>query len=131
MKDQIEYYEQKLNYEMDAWDLNDLIKKGQNVIAIDARSHESYLKEHIKGALSIPYRLMTVENTSHLDKETLYVSYCDGIGCNASTKGALNLTKLGFNVKELIGGLEWWNKDGYETEGTNPANSSSSTCGCS
>jgi rhodanese-related sulfurtransferase len=28
----------------------------------------------------------------------------------------LNMTKLGFNVKELMGGLVWWKQDGYETE---------------
>lgn len=46
----------------------------------------------------------------------MVVTYCDGIGCNASTKGALNMTKLGFRVKELMGGLEWWERDGYATE---------------
>jgi rhodanese-related sulfurtransferase len=24
--------------------------------------------------------------------------------------------KLGFRVKELIGGLNWWKRDGYPTE---------------
>lgn len=47
------------------------------------------------------------------DRRALIVCYCDGIGCNASTKGALKLLDLGFRVKELIGGLEWWKKDGY------------------
>jgi rhodanese-related sulfurtransferase len=60
---------------------------------------------------------MNTETTRHLDKTSVYVVYCDGIGCNASTKGALNMTKLGFKVKELIGGLEWWKFDGYATEG--------------
>ena len=48
----------------------------------------------------------------------LYVTYCDGIGCNASTKGALNMAKLGFRVKELMGGLDWWKRDGCKTEGS-------------
>ena len=60
---------------------------------------------------------MDPETTAHLDKDALYVTYCDGIGCNASTKGALNMVRLGFNVKELMGGLDWWIRDGYETEG--------------
>jgi len=60
---------------------------------------------------------MTLESTAHLDKEFLYITYCSGIGCNASTKGAVNRIKLGFRVKELIGGLDWWKRDGYETEG--------------
>ena len=61
---------------------------------------------------------MNAESTSHLNKDFIYVTYCDGIGCNASTKGALQLSKLGFKVKELIGGIQWWKLDGYATEGT-------------
>jgi len=29
----------------------------------------------------------------------------------------LNLARLGFRVKELMGGLIWWKQDGYETGG--------------
>jgi rhodanese-related sulfurtransferase len=56
------------------------------------------------------------------------VTYCDGIGCNASTKGALNMAKLGFRVKELIGGLDWWKRDGHKTECA--AGAKSADCGC-
>jgi len=53
-----------------------------------------------------------------------------GIVCNASTKGALNMTRLGFTVKELIGGLDWWKRDGYATEGRLASNGDKITCGC-
>lgn len=43
----------------------------------------------------------------------IIVTYCDGIGCNGSTKAALKLTALGFQVKEMLGGLDWWQRDGY------------------
>ena len=56
--------------------------------------------------------------------------YCDGIGCNASTKGALNLTRLGFRVKELLGGLDWWKRDGYPTEGEAGQQGDDTACGC-
>lgn len=117
MNEQISFYEQKLKYEMDPWDLHDALTKGEKVIVVDARSKESYQDEHIPGAINLHHRLISPESTSQLNKDLLYVVYCSGIGCNASTKGSLNLTKLGFNVKELIGGLEWWKRDGYETEG--------------
>lgn len=61
---------------------------------------------------------MRAETTSRLDKHSLVVTYCDGIGCNASTKGAVNMLQLGFRVKELIGGLDWWKRDGHKTHGT-------------
>lgn len=130
MKDQVLFFEQKLQFELDSWDLNEALKRGEKVVAIDARSVESYAKEHIPGAINIPHRTMTVESTAHLDKSILYVTYCDGIGCNASTKGALNMVKLGFQVKELIGGIDWWKRDGYQTEGTLANKGKVIVCGC-
>jgi rhodanese-related sulfurtransferase len=60
---------------------------------------------------------MDEKSTRHLDKDFVYVIYCDGIGCNASIKGALNILQLGFKVKELMGGIEWRKFNGYATEG--------------
>jgi rhodanese-related sulfurtransferase len=117
MKDQINFYESKLAFEMDPSDLFAALNAGENIVVVDARQPHGFEAEHIPGAVNIPHRTMNEETTKNLDKNVLYVTYCDGIGCNASTKGALNMAKLGFRVKELIGGLEWWNKDGYATEG--------------
>lgn len=118
MNAQINHYENKLMYEMDPSDLYSALTNRDNIMVVDARRPQGYEAEHIPGAINFPHRTMTDENTRHLDKDVLYVTYCDGIGCNASTKGALNLATLGFKVKELIGGIEWWKLDGYATEGT-------------
>jgi len=130
MEKQIAYYENKLAYEMDPSDLFEALEKGKNMVVVDARQAFGYAKEHIPGALNLPHREMTKETTQHLDRNTTYVCYCDGIGCNASTKGALQLTKLGFQVKELIGGLEWWKRDGYATSGTAPNEGALVECSC-
>ena len=118
MDAQIKHFENKLSFEMDPSDLFDALNNGEKVIALDARKPFGYEAEHIPGAINIPHRQMDAESTKHLDRNILYVTYCDGIGCNASTKGALNMAKLGFKVKELMGGIEWWKFDGYATEGT-------------
>ena len=117
MNEQINHYHAKLAFEIDPSDLFHAMSRGEKVIPIDTRERFGYAIEHIPGAINIPHREMNERATAHLDKHALYVTYCDGIGCNASTKGALNMTKLGFNVKELIGGIQWWKFDGYATEG--------------
>lgn len=127
---QVEFYQAKLNYETDSWDLFEALNNGEPVVVIDARSQEAYEIEHIPTSINIPHRLMSEETTSGLDKSKLYVTYCDGIGCNASTKGALNMSKLGFQVKELMGGLDWWKRDGYETHGKKGVSGSEVVCGC-
>lgn len=130
MNKQIEYYESKLAWEMDSSDLFEALTNNENVVALDTRKSFGFEKEHIPTAINIPHREMNEESTGHLDKSKTYVCYCDGIGCNASTKGALNMTKLGFKVKELIGGIEWWKFDGYATEGTNPKMGDKIECAC-
>lgn len=130
MNDQFTFYELKLKYEIDSWDLHESLKHNEQVIVIDTRSEEVYQREHIPGAVNLPHRTMNADTTRKLNKETMYVTYCDGIGCNASTKGALNMTKLGFKVKELIGGIDWWKRDGFSTEGKSGVTSDSVSCGC-
>ena len=122
MENQIRHYAAKLEFETDSWDLHTALAQGENIVVLDARSPESFAKEHIPRAINFPHRTMDAASTSHLNHKALFVVYCDGIGCNASTKGALNLSKLGFRVKELIGGLDWWKRDGYPTESSTRPN---------
>jgi len=127
---QVEFYEAKLKYETDSWDLSEALKAGDNDVVIDARSKEAYEAERIPGAINIPHRTMSEETTKTLDKNKVYVTYCDGIGCNASTKGAVNMARLGFNVRELLGGLDWWIRDGYSTGGAKGQQRTNIVCGC-
>ena len=129
MNDPLKHYSQKLDYETDSSDLRAALEAGDRITIIDARSPEAYKHEHIPGAINLPHRTMSAETTRHLDQDALIVTYCDGIGCNASTKGALNMVRLGFRVKELIGGLDWWKRDGYETHGAGVPGRSVA-CGC-
>jgi len=85
-------------------------------IVLDARSPRDFARGHVPGAINIPHRRLDAESTAGLPKDRLIVTYCDGIGCNASTKAALKLAELGFAVKEMLGGLDWWRRDGYEVE---------------
>jgi rhodanese-related sulfurtransferase len=113
MNDAAQHYRSKLEFETDAWDVNELLRGGANLVLIDARSELAFANEHIPRAINHPHRKINQESTAHLDRSALYVTYCDGVGCNASTKSAMKLAELGFQVKELIGGIEWWKRDGY------------------
>ena len=100
----------QLRFHTDSWDLAvDLA----GIFVIDARAHDAYAAGHIPGAISFPHREMSIETAAQLDRSLVYVVYCDGIGCNGSTKGAYKLARLGFRTKELLGGLDWWRRDGH------------------
>lgn len=107
----------KLRFHTDSWDLSVDLKSGRTeIVVIDARTREAYMEGHIPGAMNFPHREMTVDSVAELDRSKVYVVYCDGIGCNASTKGAYKIGRLGFQVKELLGGLDWWRRDGYPVQ---------------
>lgn len=132
----VAYLQHKLSFYADAWDLAEDLAKGiTQIMVIDARSREAYEAGHICGALSFPHRTMTAESTAALDRRTVYITYCDGIGCNGSTKAALRLAALGFQVKELIGGLDFWKRDGHPLTigpqpGAWPQAATAAGCGC-
>ncbi|MDE2662496.1 MAG: rhodanese-like domain-containing protein [Gemmatimonadota bacterium] len=127
---QMDHYRQKLAFETDAWDLKEALDRDDPVVVIDGRSAGAYARERIPGAVNLPHREISAETTASLDRSRLYVCYCDGIGCNASTKTALKLLSLGFEVRELMGGLDWWKRDGHATEGAEARAGTEIACGC-
>lgn len=123
------FYEQKLAFETDSFDLHSALDKGEPITVVDTRSASAFREEHIPGAINIPHREMDERTKAEIDEESVVVTYCDGIGCNASTKGAKKMLQLGFEVRELLGGISWWKRDGYETHGSDGAVNQSG-CGC-
>lgn len=131
MQNQIAHYANKLAFEIDSWDLNQYQQEGADVVVLDVRSVEAYEREHIPDAISFPHKRMTAEGTEGLRRDAQYVVYCDGIGCNASTAGAMKMASLGFKVKELMGGLDWWKRSVFPTVTPQCSNKSASeVCGC-
>lgn len=132
----LDYLHNKLAYYADAWDVaEDLAHQITEIVVIDARSSEAYRAGHICGAVSFPHRNISAESTARLDRRKVYVTYCDGIGCNGSTKAAYKLAALGFQVKELIGGLDFWRRDGHpmgwgDAPGEWPEAAPGAQCGC-
>ena len=109
-----QFFAAQLQFRTDSADLAaDLIAAEPQIVVIDTRSVAHFQAGHIPGAVSLAHRLMSAESTADWDRSKVYVTYCDGIGCNGSTWGAYKLAKLGFQVKELIGGIDWWQRDGY------------------
>jgi rhodanese-related sulfurtransferase len=106
----------------------DLASGVEGVLVLDARRPEAYARGHIPGAVNLPHREISAESAARLPAARVIVTYCDGIGCNGSTKAALRLAALGYTVKELIGGLDGWIRDGLavarDTADSPPASAS-------
>jgi rhodanese-related sulfurtransferase len=112
-----EHFLSKLAFETDPSDVHADVEKGRaDVWLLDVRSPQDYAAEHIVGAFNLHHRQMDEETTRSLPRDRTIITYCWGTGCNGSTRGAARLASLGFRVKELIGGIEYWKHEGYATE---------------
>lgn len=85
---------------------------------VDVRDPADFEKCHIPSAINLPTRRIDANTTRDFPKDKPIVVYCWGPACNGATKSALRLSKLGFMVKELLGGIEYWRKEGGMVEGT-------------
>ena len=111
------HFESKLAFESDPSDVFfDTQNSPDTFVVVDCRSPESFAKRHLPGAINLPYRTMDAKTTAVLPKDKLIVAYCTSVACNASTKGAARLAALGFRVKEMVGGIEAWEAEGYAVE---------------
>ncbi|MEV0523101.1 rhodanese-like domain-containing protein [Streptomyces sp. NPDC050439] len=85
-------------------------------VVVDSRSTASWDQGHIPGALHLPTALIPEQAEQLLDRSVPVVTYCWGPGCNGATRAALALAQLGFQVKEMLGGFEYWAREGFGYE---------------
>lgn len=112
-----DFFAAKLAYEVDPADLAAERASGLGPIVIDTRSVASWSQGRIPGAVHIPNAELEVRIAGVAPAlDAAIVVYCWGPGCNGSTRGALILASLGYtNVRELIGGFEYWSREGFAT----------------
>lgn len=73
-----------------------------DVLIIDLRDKEDYLKGHIPSAINIPYE--NLEDEIHkLNPNKLIIFYCDR--GNISLMAARDLMKYGCRIKSMYGGI--------------------------
>jgi rhodanese-related sulfurtransferase len=81
-------------------------------VLVDARGAVGWAQGHIPGAVHLPTAEITRRARAELDPDVPVVTYCWGPGCNGATRAALEFARLGYQVKEMIGGIEYWIREG-------------------
>ena len=67
----------------------------KNFILLDVRSAEAFDKSHAITAVSMPHSDINSESFAKYDKDTLFVVYCWGPGCNGATKAGSKFSASG------------------------------------
>jgi rhodanese-related sulfurtransferase len=100
-------------------ELKEMIDKGADVVIVDNRPVVDYDRQHIKGALPLPWDMDIADQARKtLPKDKLIVTYCDcGPGESDSADVAGQLVRAGFkNVKTLADGWSSWLDAGLPVE---------------
>ncbi len=116
MIDRAEYYAAKLAYETDASDVHAARKAGRPVYVVDVRSDEAWAQGRVSGAIHMHYSEIAARAPQEIPADAEVVVYCWSPGCNAGAKGAQEFARLGYAVREMIGGFEYWVREGYPVE---------------
>src|SRR3546814_20943988 len=110
------YYRARLAAETDPSDVYAAQKTDEEFVLVDVRSDEAWSQGRIPGAIHMPYRQIAERAPREIDPALPVVVYCWSPGCNAGVKGALEFAMLGYAVKEVIGGFEYWAREGKPVE---------------
>ena len=112
-----QHFTHRLAVETDADDVAEAIREGtQDFVLIDARNAEAYAAGHLPGAISLYHRGITRETLDALPPGPIVV-YCWGPGCNGAAKAGAKISALGREVKEMLGGFEYYVREGHPVEG--------------
>ncbi|WP_433793677.1 rhodanese-like domain-containing protein [Actinoplanes sp. CA-252034] len=140
MTSAIEHFSNRLRFETDVSDVHhDLHAATPGLVVVDSRSTEAWDQGHLPGAIHLPTREIAARAATTVPAGSAVVTYCWGPGCNGATRAALEFAKLGYQVKEMIGGYEYWVREGFPVqdptgEWSRPADDltapAGAACGC-
>lgn len=102
----------------------------KGALIVDTRVANEYVEQHIKGAISVPYKEKSEKSVNYdpaldrfdlsllpADRNTPMILYCNAGECWKSYKSARAAVKAGYkNVYWLRGGIPEWKAKGFPVE---------------
>jgi rhodanese-related sulfurtransferase len=111
------HFEARLSFETDVSDVHaDMHDNVPGLVVVDSRGIEAWEQGHLPGALHLPTGQIAARAAELIPRDALVVTYCWGPGCNGATRAALAFARLGYRVKEMIGGYEYWVREGLTVQ---------------
>jgi rhodanese-related sulfurtransferase len=111
------HFEAKLRFETDPSDVRAAQLAGDSFVLIDTRGDAAWNQGRAEGAAHLPTAQIASRAAEFVPAGTPVVVYCWGPACNGATKAAIEFAKLGYSVREMIGGFEYWAREGLPVEG--------------
>lgn len=111
------HFAARLAFETDVSDVAVALREEPSAfVLVDTRSEASWQQGRVPGAVHLPTHRIAADAAATLPAGTPVVVYCWGPGCNGAQRAALEFARLGHPVKEMIGGFEYWVREGFAFE---------------
>ena len=115
----IAHFAAKMRFETDASDVVSALAAGQTLALVDTRNRVSWDQGHAAPAVHMPRQEVAVRAPREIPLDVPVVVYCWSPGCNGADKAAYEFARLGYRVQLMIGGFEYWAREGYDVEDAN------------
>jgi rhodanese-related sulfurtransferase len=111
------FFAARLAHQTDVSDVHAALESDSpGFVLVDSRGAAGWTQGRIPGALHLPTADIPARAPALLDPGTPVVTYCWGPGCNGATRAALALAHLGHPVREMLGGIEYWIREGLPVD---------------
>jgi len=112
-----DFFRARLAFETDPSDVSGALESGApGFTLVDTRGEAAWAQGRVPGAVHVPRTDLPERIGLLVPAGGAVVVYCWGPGCNGATKSALALAELGYAVREMIGGFEYWAREGLPVE---------------
>ena len=110
----VAHFAARLSFETDVSDVHADLEAGvTGLVVVASPSLPAWRQGHIPGAVHLPTAEIAARAGELVPPGATVVTYCWGPGCNGATRAALEFARLGRPVKEMIGGYEYWVREGF------------------
>ncbi|WP_395242463.1 rhodanese-like domain-containing protein [Agromyces sp. MMS24-K17] len=111
------HFSARLAFETDVSDVRaGLAEAEPGFTVVDTRNDASWAQGRVPGAVHLPTRQIRERAAELIAPGSPVVVYCWGPGCNGAQRAALEFALLGHPVKEMIGGFEYWVREGFPVD---------------
>lgn len=111
------HFAARLAHYTDVSDVHAALEHGDpGFTLVDSRGDAAWAQAHIQGAVHLPTAAIPDRAAELLDPARPVVVHCWGPGCDGAARAALAVARQGYRVKEMLGGIEYWIREGFAVQ---------------
>ncbi|RRR99700.1 rhodanese-like domain-containing protein [Glycomyces terrestris] len=115
--DALAHFTGLMAYSTDVSDVHAAMDAGEpGFTLVDSRGAAAWSQGRVPGAVHLPTDEIASRASELVDPSQLVVVYCWGPGCNGAYRAAVEFARLGYRVKYMMGGFEYWAREGLPVE---------------